>query len=106
MNPAFLFSTSLYPLSLLFLSNLAVMPLFEEFSLLGIRCQLIQVALGVLGCRPLLVRRPGTRSSDFLVDKTKSHVWKHQGISPRPPHLPTKTEVLPRSSLSPVGFFP
>ena len=72
MNSAFLFSTSIYPLSLLFLSNLAVMPLFEEFSLLGIRCQLLQVALGALGCRPLLVRCPGTPSSDFLVDKPRA----------------------------------
>lgn len=106
MNPAFLFATSLYPLSLLFLSNSAVMPLFEEFFLLGIRCQLIQVALGVLRSRPLLVRHPGTWSSDFFVNKTKSRVWKRQGITPRPPHLPTKTEVLPRSFLSPVRFFP
>lgn len=45
MNTAFLSSTPLHPLSLLFLSDLAVTSLLEEFSLLGIRYQSTQVPL-------------------------------------------------------------
>lgn len=79
----------------LFLSNSAVMSLFEEFSLLGIRYQSMQVPLRAAQFKA----HPLVRALWYLVLwfprlQSKEPPMEAPGQTRSPLYLPTKTEVL------------
>ena len=80
----FSLSTSHHLRACLFLSGLVGtcydVPLFEEFSLLGVSCQ-CKSSWQLLGQGLSSDQLPWYRSSDFLSHKMERCSWKHQGTS-------------------------